>query len=214
MDTAKHAALVKAGYYEERNGASHASLTNMAYDILIEDLTTRGNNPGELQREALYELVGYMTKYAQGTASGRRAFNLATGCGKTSAIIAWITAAYRLGLDHIAVAVAASKIEALCSLKQALLDHGVPEESVGLKHSHGRAAALPSTGNEDRIYQLITHSRVRGGTDQDLFTLHRAQKRAAMIYDETLFKSDTIAVSDKAIRKSLAAYKEVNRPGF
>jgi hypothetical protein len=208
MNTAQHAALVKAGYYEERNGASHAALTGLAFDILIEDLTARGNIPGAVQREALYELVGFMTRYAQGTATGRRAFNLATGCGKTSAIIAWIAAAHRLGLDHIAVAVAASKIDALCSLKQALLDHGVPEEKIGLKHSHGRAAALPSTGNDDRLYQLITHSRVRGGTDQELFTLHQGQKRAAMIYDETLFKADTIAVSDKAIRKSLAAFKE------
>lgn len=208
MNTAMHAALVKAGYYEEHNGVSHAGLTSLAYEILIEDLAAYGNTPGALQGEALYELLGFLTKYSQGTASGRRAFNLATGCGKTSAIIAWITAAHRLGLDHVAVAVAASKIEALCSLKAALLAHGVPEEKIGLKHSHGHAAALPSTGNDDRLYQLITHSRVRGGTDQALFTLHNGKKRAALIYDESLFKSDTLAVSDKALRKSLAAFKE------
>lgn len=208
MDTATHHALVKAGYYEEHNGVSHVALTNTAYDILIDDLTARGNTPGALQREALYELLGYMTKYAQGTASGRRAFNLATGCGKTSAIVAWITAAHRLGLDQVSVAVAASKIDALCSLKVALLAHGVPEELIGLKHSHGQAAPLPSTGNDDRRYQLITHSRVRGGTDQDLFTLHQGRKRAALIYDESLFKSDTLAVSDKAIRKAVASFRE------
>ena len=35
-----------------------------------------------------------MTAYVTGAVAGRRAFSLGTGCGKTSAIIAWITAVF------------------------------------------------------------------------------------------------------------------------
>lgn len=202
------AAVHAAGYFEQHRGVSHAALTTPALKILMDDLAARGNRPGELQKEALMELVGVMTKYAQGVASGRRAFNLATGCGKTSAIIAWITALHSLKLDHISAAVAAGQVEALCGIKQALLDHGVPERKIGLKHSHGAAASLPSTGDSERQFQLVTHARVKGGTDNALFSEYRGKPRALMIFDETLFKSETIALSDLAIRKAAASYRE------
>lgn len=183
-------------------------LTEQAFAILMADLRGHGNNPGQLQQEALMELVGTMTAYAFGTTSGRRAFGLATGCGKTSALVAWITAAHRLGLDHISVAVAASKVKALCIIKKELTEHGVPEALIGIKHSLGASATEPSTGNIDRRYQLVTHSRVRGGTDETLFTQHQGVDRAVMIYDESLFKSDTMAVSDLSIRKAAASFRE------
>ena len=158
---------------------------------------------------SLQTLVSEMTGYAHGAITGRRAFSLGTGCGKTSAIIAWITALHRQGLTDVAVSISASKVEALCDLKQALLDHGVPESLIGLKHSFtADEASLPSTGSEDRRYQLVTHARVRGGNDDHLFVEHRGKPRALMIYDESLFRSEALTVSERGIRMELAALRE------
>lgn len=183
------------------------TLTITAFEILIEDLERHKNKPGELQRAALWELLDTLSAYAFGTERGRQAFGLATGAGKTSAVVAFITAIHRLGMDNVALAVAASKVAALCGLKEKLLANGVPEELIGLKHSHGASASLPSTGNDDRRFQLVTHARVRGGSDKDLFIQHRGKKRAVMVFDETLFRSDTFAVTGYDFEHALAGFR-------
>ena len=183
------------------------TLTLTAFDILIADLESHSNKPGELQRAALMELLDTLSAYAYRTESGRQAFGLATGSGKTSAVVAFITALHRLGLDHVAVSVAASKVAALCGLKEKLLANGVPDDLIGLKHSHGARASLPSTENSDRRFQLVTHARVRGGTDRDLFIEHKGTKRAVMAFDETLFRSDTFSVTGFDFEYALAGFE-------
>lgn len=181
-------------------------VTYTAYDILIKDLESHGNKPGDAHGAALMELVGTMTEYAYGKAYGRKAFGLPTGCGKTSAIISWITAIHRLGLEDIAVSVAASQVEALCGIKRKLIEHGVPEHQIGLKHSQDGIASEPSTGREDRRFQLVTHARVRAGNDDELFLKHKGSRRKVMIYDETLFRSDTASVPMHEVSVALAAF--------
>lgn len=182
-------------------------LTNEAHSQLVADLVRNGNRLSELHKQALYDLVKVMTAYVTGDAKGRKAFALGTGCGKTSAIIAWITALYRQGHRDIAVSVSASKVEALCSLKRDLLSRGIPEELIGLKHSV-REASLPSTGNDDRLFQLVTHARVHGGNDNALFVEHKGKRRALMIYDESLIKTEVESISERSLRMQLAALKE------
>lgn len=109
------------------------------------------------------------------------------------------------------MSVSASKVEALCDLKQALLDHGIPESLIGIKHSYADEATFPSTGNDDRRYQLVTHARVRGGSDNQLFVEHEGRPRALMIYDESLFRSDAQRVSERTLRMELAALREYVR---
>ncbi len=179
----------------------------MAYEILVSDLESVGNVLSELHKKALQALVNEMTGFAAGRITGRRCFSLGTGCGKTSAIIAWITALHRLGFHQVAVSVSASKIEALCDLKRQLLQRGVPEELIGLKHSDPRAS-IPSTDDDDRLYQLVTHARVRGGSDRPLFIEHKGQTRALMVYDESLIRSDTEVIAERRLRKQIAALKE------
>lgn len=70
---------------------------------------------------------------------------------------------------------------------------------------------MPSTGNEDRRYQLVTHARVRGGNDDQLFVEHNGQKRALMVYDESLFRSEAQKVSERSVRMELAALREYVR---
>ncbi len=182
-------------------------LSSTAFDILTSHLEQNGNRLSTTHLRAVRALVDEMTGYATGAISGRRAFSLGTGCGKTSAIIAWIAALHRLGYDSVPVSISASKVEALCELKRQLMAHGIPEQLLGLKHAV-REASLPSTGDDDRLYQLVTHARVRGGNDTPLFVEHRGQARALMIYDESLIRSDTEAISERALRMETAALKE------
>lgn len=199
---------VMKAYEAAINGVSHKSLTDTSFNILEADLIRYGSTLSENHRCALYELVGTLTKFAQGTITGRLAMALPTGMGKTSAIIAWVSSLHKLRFDHVSVAVSASKVEALCSIKRDLIAHGVPEEQIGLKHSLGEKASMESTGDLDRPYMLVTHQRVRGGVEHKLFTMHKGNPRDVIIYDESLFKSDTFAVSERDIRKSLAWLRE------
>jgi hypothetical protein len=200
-------AVIERARVEEINGVSHSGLTDTAYLFLVSYLEGYGNVLSEQHHRALYELVGNLTKYAQGVKHGRVAMALPTGMGKTSAIIAWLTAIHRLGLSHVSVAVSASKVEALCSIKRALIDHGVPEAMIGLKHSKGIQASLPSTDNADRQFMLVTHQRVRTSVEHKLFTSHKGKPRSVMIYDESLFRSSTTHLSEKEVLKSLAWLK-------
>lgn len=182
-------------------------LSGTAFDILTSLLEQNGNRLSELHRQALRAMIEEMTGYATGVITGRRAFSLGTGCGKTSAVIAWITALHRLGYHWVAVSVSASKVEALCDLKRQLMELGVPEQLIGIKHSV-RDASLPSTDDDDRVYQLVTHARVRGGNDKPLFVEHQGQTRALMIYDESLIRSDSEVISERTLRVETAALKE------
>jgi len=177
-------------------------LTSTAMQILTEDLEGHGNVLSQGHRAALYELLDTFTGYCVGTQRGRQAFPLPTGMGKTSAVVAFVAALERLGYQA-PLAVAASKVEALCSLKRDLVAHGVPAEAIGLKHSVHDAKEA-STGNESRRIQLVTHARVRGGTDFKLFGEHEGHPRALMVYDETLLRSDSFAFHEADMRKAVA----------
>lgn len=178
-----------------------------AFAILVRDLESRGNVLSGMHRAALAELVDTFAEYLNGSQAGRRAFGLPTGLGKTSAVVAFLTAMHRQGCT-LPVSVAASKVEALCSIKRDLLDHGVPEELVGIKHGKALGeATYPSTGNESRQFQLVTHYRVRSGRDFDLFGEHHGQRRPLCIYDESLLRSDTFAFSEKAVRQALGVLR-------
>lgn len=177
-------------------------LTRTAFEILVTDLEGHGNVLSDMHRAALYELVEAFAEYATGAQSGRRAFGLPTGTGKTSAVVAFLAALHRLG-HQVPVAVAASRVEALCCMKRALLAHGIPAEWIGLKHADPQASE-PSSGNDSRLFQLVTHARIRGGRDFELFGQHGGASRALLVYDETLMRSDSFAFSEASIRKALA----------
>ena len=87
-----------------------------------------GNTLNIDHKKCLFALNDAMTSMAEGRLPGRWAFGLPTGTGKTRAIIEWITAVHQHRLPY-SVAVAASRIEALCTLKRDLVANGVPARS-------------------------------------------------------------------------------------
>src|SRR5215831_7155386 len=109
-------------------------LTEHAHQNLIASLERFGNKLNTEHKQALLILIGGMTRLAEGTLTGRWAYGLPTGTGKTRAIIEWATAVHALRLPYT-LAVSASRIEALCTLKRDMIHNGLPEELIGLLHN-------------------------------------------------------------------------------
>jgi len=153
-----------------------------------------------------------MTSMARGKLRGRWAFGLPTGMGKTSAIIAWIATLAALKLDHISVAVSASKVEALCQLKRDLIKQGVAEKRIGLLHSYRYSprmnpgdgwASEPSTEDSDRQIMLVTHSRVHNAGRVRQFGEFNGQPRDLLLYDESLIVSESTGVQLRELRGAI-----------
>lgn len=192
------------------------ALTDTALVSLIDSLSGFGNTIGHDHRAALRRILDAFTAMASGTQQGRYAYDLPTGAGKTQSIVAWCVAVHRLGLPY-SVMVAASKVEALCTLKRDLIAAGVPDDMIGLEHSYGFAggtrgediASLPATGqNDQRQFVLVTHSKVRRkGSNILTLNQYRGAPRDLVIWDESLLVSDSTAIARLDIESALGGFR-------
>ena len=207
--------LARSDYTTPANGITHAGLTAESFTLLERDLVGYGNTLSDDHRTALYALVGLFTQSAQGVLPGRWAFPLPTGMGKTRAIVAWCSTLVRQGLDHISVAVSASKIEALVELKVAMMACGVPEASIGLLYSpNGTTYDLPPTDPEtERQIMLVAHNRVRMRDGHDRFMTYRGKPRDLLIWDESLLASDSYGVSVRELNGAIGYLGGIWRGG-
>src|SRR4051812_16881055 len=168
---------------------------------------------------------------ACGETTGRLAFDLPTGCGKTQSVVAWCQAVYETQSGHSAV-IATSKVEELCAIKRKLLAKGVPEDSIGLIHSKaydrrralewlqtrdpsvlkqtGRTgpseyASLPrTTDNEDRPFLLVTHSRMQSRRHHlDLLNTFNGSPRDLVFWDESLLAAQGDGITKREIESAL-----------
>lgn len=202
-------------------------LKRLAAEKLNENLVGYGNEPTSDQQAALNEIISYCVDISIGCMSGRYAFALPTGLGKTQSIIAFITALNELGHDHISVAVCASKVEALCDLKKALEAKGVSSEKIAIVHSYKydteiakayrngeqelppQYASLPSSEAStigDTQFLLLTHQRVKGRYGIKKFNIYHSQPRDLFIWDESLIVSDTFAFDANELESTLAYF--------
>lgn len=180
-------------------------LTSEAFSLVTRLLEERGNVLSSPHKDGLEQLMRLFTGYAAGTSSGRVAFPLPTGMGKTTGVAAFIAAMHTLGY-RVPVAVAASRVQALIALREDLMALGVPLEDIGIAH-RDRSAEVPSTGcrpEDGRLIQLVTHARVRMGQDYlGLFQQFQGQPRALLVYDETMFRSDAFAFTELSVRAAV-----------
>lgn len=110
-------------------------LTGMALRILMDRLRHFGNRPSRDQEQALAQILVAYAQLAKGGKTGRLAFPLQTGLGKTTSIMAFALASHQLGMN-ITMAVAASQVEQLCDLKRGLIDIGIPADMIALVHTY------------------------------------------------------------------------------
>ncbi|HNA25591.1 MAG TPA: hypothetical protein PLI01_02275 [Nitrospira sp.] len=186
-------------------------LTRSAQNQLITKLQRFGNTLNVQHKMALCALNDAMTSMAEGRLQGRVAFGLPTGTGKTLAIVEWITAVHRAGLSH-SVAVAASRIEALCTLKKDLMANGVPESLIGLLHEGAKKqySLEATTDNDARPFLLISHQLIRASeTNLTRYNAFQEKPRNLLLYDESLITSDCNHFGTRPLYASLAACIEM-----
>lgn len=217
----------------EQKKVIKSQLNETAFNILMGNLQRYGNRPNLGQQKALRALIELYTDMAFHDRSGRYAFPLPTGAGKTQSIVAWVTA---LAITKpfnpetgapISLAVSASKVEALCDLSRDMHQHFTNHKAsvqVGIWHTyrfdpekaleylHGQLPELPpgyasmpcSSSFEDRQVLLLTHNRVRKGEQHiDDFNNYLGRKRDLLIYDESLLISDARGVATVDIESAV-----------
>src|SRR6185437_7753531 len=178
--------------FSKRIGTMNHShpLTNTTYRSLKTSLEGFGNKLDTHHCMALYSLVDTMTNMAEGKIQGRLAFGLPTGTGKTRTIIEWATQVHKQHLPYT-LAVSASRIEALCTLKREMTENGIPEEKIGLLHDDAKASIKATDDNDERPFMLITHQRIRSKKNNlSQYNLYKGQPRHLLLYDESLMVSD------------------------
>ncbi len=160
-------------------------LTGTAFQIAMQLLTDTGNKPHENQRKALHAILEAMTSMAQGSLTGRWAFGLQTGLGKTTCAMSWVTALHRLGLtSEVSTVIAAQDVESLCETLDTLDQLGVSKDQVGLLHRKASARYQPTPNATDKPILLLCHARVKEKF-LDQFK-YGGEIRDLLIYDESL----------------------------
>jgi hypothetical protein len=201
-------------------------LTDIAYRKLIVRLEEFGNKPNEKHKQALKAILRTYSDMATGGRTGRWAFPLFTGGGKTQSIVAWLQAAHRITSQAggvVSVSVCASQVEALCELKRDLVEAGIPKDMIALVHSYDalpegesitsptiaakkKYASEPSTPFDlvdSRPILLLTHNRVKGKGGIEQFLQFNGQPRDLMVWDESLIKSEGKSLSYVIINSGL-----------
>lgn len=172
---------------------THHELTALAQKNLVTSLESFRNVLSIPHTDALLTLVQSMTDLAVGKLTGRWAFPIPTGCGKTRAIIDWCASMTQLHLPY-SVAVASSRIDALITLRDAMTKAGIPEFMIGLLHeSPDKKVKSNSDGeNQDRQILLMSHQMIRSSeSNLTRYNSYQGHPRNLLIYDESLLTTDT-----------------------
>jgi hypothetical protein len=175
-------------------------LARRALEILLKTLC-KENTVSPRQRKALAQMLEGMARQATGQDTGRYAYGLPCGGGKTQGAIALIVAAWELGLG-LSFAVSTAQVEPLCEFKRQLMAHGIPEHDIGLWHSlkvdPARAktevacASLPATpSDDDRPILLLSQEKVRRGA----VPMFKGEPYSLLIWDESLLATEARYVS-------------------
>jgi hypothetical protein len=200
-------------------------IADLAYQYTLEEVE-RTNRLTEEHRKALLGLVELMAGMATGGPEHRFAVGMPTGAGKTTTIRCLTRALHDLDAWNPrnveradGILVAQSRVEQLCELKRYLVEHGVPQEMIGLVYSQRTAAEravseptdieIPHV--EDRPIILVTQARVRGrrsdGVSQiERFSLFRREPRT-MLYDEALVTTQALGIKIVDLGPGLGALK-------
>lgn len=177
-------------------------LTERAHTLWAELMTKHGNVLSLRHIQAGRDLLDGFSRQALGIDPGRYAYAMPCGAGKTLGMVCWIAAAHGLKVG-VSVAVSASQIEALCQIKDDMLALGIPERSIGVRHTYGNSVRWPDTGTEDRPVILVSHERIKGGKDVG-FRSYRGELRSLLFWDESLIPYDADSLSWRDVEGSVS----------
>ncbi|MDD3937975.1 hypothetical protein [Rhodoferax sp.] len=183
----------------QRSGSLPASelLVCEAHANWMASLQLNGNQPSLDHQHAGWQLLRAMVDQLYGVRTGRYAYALPCGAGKTQAVVALLALMASLGVfsSGKTVLVVAQQVKALCEIKQKLLDADVPEQSVGIVHSKADAA-FPSTGDQKRPITLATHARIQQDGSLPECCLNKEGKlHDLVIWDEALISTEVVTLT-------------------
>lgn len=180
-------------------------LTQQAYTRLVSFLQKVGNTLNIQHKMALQSLADAMTRMAEGKITGRLAFGLPTGTGKTTAIIEWCASVHALGLPY-SIAVSSSRIDALVTMKASMMAAGIPEDMIGLLHeSPKKGVSNTDAENYDRPILLMSHQMIRASeANLKRYNTYKGAARNLLIYDESLFTTDVNHFGTRPLKAALA----------
>lgn len=186
---------------------THTALTTRAFESLKSFLTTKAQtNPTEQQLKALYALMDNLSRLAFGEITGRYAWALPVGCGKTQSITHWCSAVVKSQLDF-GVAIACSQVNALNDINDFLVKElHVPQSKIGTLAGRDKAKDVTGrhvfNGRESQIL-LMTHARVHMGENElARYWQYQGQERHVLCFDESLISAQSVLVSAPEVRRS------------
>ena len=175
----------------------------------LTSLQTNGNQPSPEHQDAGWQLLRAMVDQLYGLRTGRYAYALPCGAGKTQAVIALLAALASLRVFNrgITVLVVAQRVVALCEIKQKLISAGLSEQQVGLLHSKS-GAAFPSTGSEKRPIMLVTHWRMQQGSLPECASTWDGKLQDLVIWDEALISTESVTLALDTTLSALCHFAE------
>ncbi len=197
---------------QEHLAEPNRRLVGCALERLIAELESYGNRVNPAHHEALEHILTRLTLLATRQSTGRWAYDLDTGMGKSLSVACWIAAVHECGRGFSAV-VGAQQVEGLCKMKRDLVRLGVPEEKVGLRHSkryHADRAEKARLGQDrdyasepsctdaelaTRPYVLVTHERLRNADTAPTYNIYAGRDRDVVVWDEALISSTASVVN-------------------
>jgi hypothetical protein len=191
----------------ETKPLTHTDLTARAFASLSHFLTNKAkSNPTEAQLKVLYALMDNLSRLAFKETTGRFAWALPVGCGKTQSTMHWCAKMLEAKLDF-GVAIACGQISALNDINDFLVHQlHVPQDLVGTLVSKDVAddlsGRLTFDGNDFPIL-LVTHARIHMGSDElSRYWQYQRLSRDLLIFDESLISSKSVMVVATEVENS------------
>ena len=179
-------------------------LVRQAHTNWLESLRANRNQPSLDHKHAGWQLLRAIVDQLYGERTGRYAYALPCGAGKTQAVVALLAAMASLRVFNSGktVLVVAQQVNALCEIKQKLLDAGLQETIIGIVHGKPDAA-FPSTGDQKRPIMLATHARIQqDGSLPECCRNREGKLHDLVIWDEALITTESVTL---ALDTTLAA---------
>ena len=183
----------------EIEAITHTDLTARAFASLRTFLTNKAkSNPTNAQLKVLYALMDNLSRLAFKETTGRFAWALPVGCGKTQSMMHWCAKMLEGKLDF-GVAIACGQVSALNDINDFLVHQlHVPQDRVGTLVSKDVAddvsGRLTFDGNDFPIL-LVTHARIHMGSEElTRYWQYQGRSRDLLIFDESLISSKSVMV--------------------
>ncbi|ODB88005.1 hypothetical protein A3193_03685 [Candidatus Thiodiazotropha endoloripes] len=198
---------------EDEYQSKALELTHNTFERTCNLLTKYDNQVNTTHARAIWAITEGLAYAAYSSKPIRVAYPLPTGMGKTTTFRSFVSSIYHKDLET-SVAYCAERIEDLASLKNSMIEDGIPETDIGLLHSSGHIhKEIPSidiTEAEEYQFLLLAHGRVQHRfTNPDRYLYFQGRKRDLIVWDEALVTTQGNYLDIDQVRGDIAKWKDI-----